>query len=143
MALDVARLNIHSGNREEVSAFLEKTWPEHNARAGIDWVVEDHYITAHEGERMVGAAHYRIVGGVGGLDELVVVPDRMHEGIGSRLMVEFETRCRAAGCHLLNLDTGDYQARPFYEKHGWRVYATLSNHRFGHEWYLMEKPLAG
>ena len=139
----MAKVDIGRGDRKDASAFLEKMWPEHNARAGIDWVVEDVYFTAHDGERMVGVAHYRIIGGVGSLDELVVAPDRINEGIGSRLLEEFETRCRAAGCHLLNLDTADYQARPFYEKQGWRVYATLSNHRFGHEWYLMEKPFAG
>jgi hypothetical protein len=57
------------------------------------------------------------------------------------LLGVFEARCRAAGCHKLRLETADYQARPFYERHGFTLAVTLTNDRFGRSVHIMEKRL--
>jgi hypothetical protein len=49
--------------------------------------------------------------------------------------------CRRLGCHEIRLETARYQARPFYERHGFAVAATLTNDRFGRSWFVMEKKL--
>ena len=40
-----------------------------------------------------------------------------------------------------SFDTFSFQARPFYEKLGYRVFGTLENHPSGHQHYLMTKKL--
>ena len=45
------------------------------------------------------------------------------------------------GCTNAHLDTFSFQARPFYEKLGYRVFGTLENHPAGHQHYFMTKSL--
>jgi len=55
--------------------------------------------------------------------------------------LSIEARCRRLNCHKIRLETADYQARPFYERHGFSVAATLTNDRFGRSVFVMEKRL--
>ena len=41
------------------------------------------------------------------------------------------------------LDTFSFQARPFYERHGYRVVGTVPGFPHGHERYFMAKELSG
>jgi hypothetical protein len=45
------------------------------------------------------------------------------------------------GCTDAFLDTFSFQARPFYEKLGYRVFGMLENHPAGHQHYFMTKQL--
>jgi hypothetical protein len=45
------------------------------------------------------------------------------------------------GCTDAFLDTFSFQARPFYEKLGYRVFGVLENHPAGHQHYFMTKQL--
>ncbi|TKB48429.1 GNAT family N-acetyltransferase [Ferrimonas sediminicola] len=50
------------------------------------------------------------------------VDDRLRgEGWGSRLLHEFEGQGRERGCRWCLLDTLEFQARPFYERRGYRA----------------------
>ncbi|AVT48371.1 GNAT family N-acetyltransferase [Shewanella baltica] len=44
-----------------------------------------------------------------------------HQKIGTRLLLEAESQAKARGCQFALLDTLDFQAKPFYERHGYRV----------------------
>ncbi len=72
-------------------------------------------------------------------EQIRVGSEHARQGAGSALLAAFEEDCRARGCHQLRLETGDYQARGFYERHGWQVVATLTHDRFGRTWFVMEK----
>lgn len=63
------------------------------------------------------------------------------QGYGSRLLAEAEQEAVRRGCHHVCLDTQDFQARPFYEKHGYRVYGEVSDMPLGHSRYSLEKKL--
>lgn len=63
------------------------------------------------------------------------------EGVASRLLEEVENEAREKGCHLAQLDTFDFQARGFYEKHGYQVFGTLKDAPKGHERYYLCKVL--
>jgi hypothetical protein len=39
------------------------------------------------------------------------------------------------------LETYSFQARPFYERHGYTVFGVLDNHPIGHQRYFMQKAL--
>jgi GNAT superfamily N-acetyltransferase len=62
-------------------------------------------------------------------------------GLGSRLLREIERVAAQRGCRRAHLDTFSYQARPFYERHGYRVFGTLEDYPPGHQRFFMEKEL--
>ncbi len=63
-------------------------------------------------------------------------------GTGTKLIAEAERHARSLGCHGVWLDTFGWQARPFYEKQGYRVFGSLPDYPAGHARYFMMKMLA-
>jgi len=63
------------------------------------------------------------------------------QGFGKELMKRAELYAVERGCTDAYLDTFSFQARPFYEKLGYRVFGTLENHPVGHRHYFMTKKL--
>lgn len=136
-------IHISDWTLADATAFVGAEWPPHDAHLGIRWEIRDVVLVAKDGEEPIGVARGMVAGGVGELKHLLVKKGRVHAGVGSRLLLEFEARCRALGCHKLRLETADYQARPFYERHGFVVAATLTSDRFSRDWFIMEKRLGG
>lgn len=62
-------------------------------------------------------------------------------GLGRRLMAEIERAAVARGCTHAHLDTFSYQARPFYERLGYRLFGTLADYPDGHQRFFLEKDL--
>ena len=139
----MAHLEVHDVRREEIEEFRSREWRRYDEEIGITFDSRHHYLAAELERQLVGIAHFHIVGGIGHLDQLLVAKDYRDQGIGSRLLSEFERRCRAAGCHRLTLETAEYQARGFYEKHGFKIACTMRDNKFHYTWYLMEKTLDG
>jgi GNAT superfamily N-acetyltransferase len=73
--------------------------------------------------------------------------DRMWRGRGYaiELMAAAERYAIAKGCAAAALQTGSYEARPLYEKLGYRVFAELDGHPVrGHQRYhMVKRPLTG
>ncbi len=67
--------------------------------------------------------------------------DLRGEGHGKQLLLALEDRARERGCEFVHLDTFSYQARPFYEKLGYEVFATLEDYPPGHQRFFMKKTL--
>lgn len=63
------------------------------------------------------------------------------EGYGRRLIDEIERIGRERGCRYAHLDTFSYQARPFYERLGYEVFAELEDYPPRHRRYFMKKSL--
>ncbi len=70
------------------------------------------------------------------LDETV-----RRKGVGSKLLAEAERLAKARGCSFVILDTLDFQARPFYQQHGYKVEWTQANYPFTGCKYFMTKQL--
>jgi GNAT superfamily N-acetyltransferase len=62
------------------------------------------------------------------------------KGYGRALMAAAEAEGRRRGCELVWLDTYEFQARPFYEKLGFRVFGTL-DYPAGVQRFFMQKAL--
>lgn len=62
-------------------------------------------------------------------------------GHGRRVMDAIEQIGRERGCRFAHLDTFSYQARPFYERLGYVVYATLEDYPPGHRRFYLKKEL--
>ena len=62
-------------------------------------------------------------------------------GLGHRLLTAIEEVGVERGCTTAHLDTFSYQARPFYERHGYELFGTLENYPTGHRRFFMRKSL--
>ena len=75
------------------------------------------------------------------LDILWVDEPYRRKGIGSALIKEAERTAREKGCELMVLGTFDFQARPLYEKHGYKLDGVIENWPEGHCNYSLSKRL--
>lgn len=62
------------------------------------------------------------------------------QGRGRALMAAAEAEGRRRGCKAVWLDTFEFQARPFYEKLGYRHFGTL-DYPMGFKRFFLQKPL--
>lgn len=65
---------------------------------------------------------------------------RQH-GLGRKLILKLEELCRVKGCSYIQLDTFDFQARPFYEKLGFKCIGTIHKWVEGRDCHFMRKTL--
>jgi GNAT superfamily N-acetyltransferase len=70
-----------------------------------------------------------------------IAAEHRHGGLGSHLLTAIENAARRRGCTRAHLDTFSYQARPFYERHGYAVFATLDDYPPGHQRFFLRKDL--
>jgi GNAT superfamily N-acetyltransferase len=63
------------------------------------------------------------------------------QDLGTQLLADAESEARRRGCTKAHLDTISFQARPFYEKLGWRLFGTLDDSPPGHTRYFLQKDL--
>ena len=62
-------------------------------------------------------------------------------GLGTRLMDQIEEVGVRRGCTHAHLDTFSYQARPFYERRGYEMFAALDDYPPGQQRFFMKKRL--
>ncbi len=93
-----------------------------------------------------GAIVAGIAGGMWGgyleINNLWVRDDLRGQGLGRRLLLAAEDEARARGCTQVLLDTHDFQAPGFYQKHGYEIFGTFEGigNRFNR--YYLRKTLA-
>jgi len=76
------------------------------------------------------------------LESFWLSPELRGQGLGSALLHQAEAIAISRGCHYVVLDTLDFQAKPFYEKHGYQVQWVQSGYPFDGAKYFMTKTLA-
>jgi GNAT superfamily N-acetyltransferase len=74
--------------------------------------------------------------------ELLAIPEQARgQGTGSRLMKMAEEVARDRGCVGIWLDTFDFQAPAFYERHGFTQFGHLDNFPVAHQRFFYQKRL--
>lgn len=74
--------------------------------------------------------------------ELLAIPEQTRgQGTGSRLMNMAEALAREKGCVGIWLDTFDFQAPAFYQKHGFSEFGHLEDFPSGHKRFFLQKRL--
>ncbi len=95
------------------------------------------------------AADDGIVGGLIGatmwawlmIDGLWVAEALRGRGLGGQLLARSEAVAAERGCRGVWLGTFDFQARPFYERHGYTVFAEFPGFPSGHTHFHLRKDL--
>ncbi|ODQ01146.1 MULTISPECIES: GNAT family N-acetyltransferase [Salinivibrio] len=62
--------------------------------------------------------------------------------VGSHLLSNLEEYGKEVGCKMAFVDTFSFQAKPFYEKHGYQCQMTLDDYPLNHSLHFMTKKLA-
>jgi len=100
----------------------------------------NYYLRTPRGEVMGGVTGL-IWGGVLYISFVWVDEATRGKGSGTRLMDAAEAYARERRCHMVALDTHSFQARPFYEKRGYEVVATIDDYPKGHQKFYLKKML--
>ncbi len=80
--------------------------------------------------------------GVLHVDFLWVADEHRGHNVGTRLLSAAEAEAIRAGCTVAMLDTFDFQAKPFYEALGYKVWGVLDDLPHGRVEYYLRKELA-
>jgi ribosomal protein S18 acetylase RimI-like enzyme len=75
------------------------------------------------------------------VDLLWVAEAHRHLGIGSELLHAAEAEASRRSAQHVYLDTFDFQARSFYERHGYIVFGIQEDYPPGHTRYYMRRDL--
>jgi GNAT superfamily N-acetyltransferase len=67
--------------------------------------------------------------------------DLRGQGLGSRLLTMAEAEAIRRGCQRAHLDTFDFQALGFYQKHSYNTFGQLDDQPAGHTRYYLRKML--
>jgi len=104
------------------------------------WSAANVFIQSDDGEILGGA-----LGNTWGLwlyvSDVWVDTAIRRKGYAAKLMTAIEHQALERRCSYSYLDTFSFQARPLYEKQGYKVFGTLEDHPKGHTHYFMKKGL--
>ena len=83
--------------------------------------------------------------GAGSIVDCLWLPEDLRKGgLGGRSVLgAAEREAWARGCRRARLFTYSFQARGFYERHGYTVFGVLEDYPPGHSQIWMRKDLAG
>lgn len=132
---------VHSPT-PELSQFFEKRIEEFNLE---NWEVKEKKplvvtVKNEQGEIVAGAAAKTF--GLWLLIENLWVHESLRgKDMGSKILKALETTARERGCKYALLDTLNFQARPFYEKFGYKLQWTQPNYPREGCKYFMTKDL--
>ena len=111
------------------------------AEQNVLFDILDKKITDDNGKIIAGCVAKMYCWNVAYIDTLWVNETYRGKGFGARLLVEVEGAAKEKGCYLMHLDTFDFQAKEFYEKHGYEVFGVLENCPAKHCRYYLKKNL--
>lgn len=106
-----------------------------------DLEVSKNYIVKDSGSIVAGIRSCLYLGKCVVITVLFVEEQHRHKGLGSLLLNKIEAEAKTAGVSLIHLDTFDFQAKDFYLKNGYEIFAVLDHCPPGHKRYYMKKTL--
>jgi GNAT superfamily N-acetyltransferase len=116
----------------------------HNLERGSVDEVRNMAVFARDASGAVrGGAVGRYWGRYCELQQLWVDEPLRWNGIGARLLDEFEVRGASLGCSVFTLETLSFQAPGFYEKRGYEVVLRQDGFPHGHVKFSMRKTVPG
>ena len=89
--------------------------------------LQDYYLTREEDGQLIALLHAQQVLENIHVKALVVDKEHQKKGLGASLVAELEEKAAEAGVTSITLSTKSYQARDFYIKQGYEIYASLTD----------------
>lgn len=126
---------------DEVHAAVLKGLSAYNAEAAGDGKREQVAVSVVEHDTIVGGAVGRYWHGWVYVDLFWVSEALRGKGIGNRVMDALEAHAAKLGAIGVHLVTYSWQARPFYEKRGYKLFGELAPYPQGHACYWLSKLL--
>ncbi len=96
-------------------------------------------VRREEGGEPVGGAFGWCYGAWFFLHYFFLPEDLRGAGLGAKLLARLEAEAKARGCIGAWVDTFSFQARPFYEAQGYRVFGTITDQPPGHARHFLFK----
>jgi GNAT superfamily N-acetyltransferase len=100
-----------------------------------------HIFIRNNENKAVGGAITHLFGGWLYILLLWIEESLRNKGYGTELMNIVEREALEFGCKYAHLETYSFEAKPFYEKLGYKVFAMLENYPIGHKKYFLKKEL--
>lgn len=114
----------------------------HNvAKTGLDEYAPVGFFLRNPRGETLGGLLGSIWGGWLHITHLWVSQGARGAGHGARLLADAEAYAKEKSCFAATLETHSFQARPFYEKRGYDVFAELPDFPLEHAKYFMRKNL--
>ena len=88
---------------------------------------QDYYLTRKEDDRLIALLHAQQMLENIHVKALVVDKEHQKKGLGASLLAELEEKAAEAGVTSITLSTKSYQAKDFYIKQGYEIYASLAD----------------
>ena len=88
---------------------------------------KDYYLTREEEGNLIAVLHAQQVLKNIHIKALVVDKEHQKKGLGASLLAELEEKAAEVGATSITLSTKSYQARDFYIKQGYEIYASLTD----------------
>ena len=88
---------------------------------------QDYYLAREEEGRLIALLHAQQVLENIHIKALVVDKGHQKKGLGASLLAELEEKAEKAGVSSITLSTKSYQAKDFYIKQGYEIYASLED----------------
>lgn len=115
------------------NAYLKRKLGKNNA--SFSFIIEN-----NKGEFQAGISGFNYYGCFY-IDLLFVEEKARGQGLGSRLMAKAEELARHRKCLFMAVNTMDFEAKPFYEKHGYKVELERTGYENGARGYFLKKEL--
>lgn len=134
---------IRDGNKTEENFIFEKLVEYNLSQVPLTQDVDYIWIN-----KVVEDENKEIIAGISGkiycwncvyIDKFWIKEECRKNGLGSKLLNEVEKLAKEKECHLIHLDTFDFQAKDFYLKHGYKVFGVLEDCPPNHKRYYMKK----
>ena len=87
----------------------------------------DYFFKREENGNLIALLHAQQVLENIHIKALVVEPDYQKQGLGASLLAELEEKAMVEGASSITLSTKSYQAKDFYLKQGYEIYASLED----------------
>ena len=141
---------ISQNEEEEFTKFLkskikefnnDKSLPHKNVRAPGS-ITSLNLILKDEAGNFIGGLAASTYWGWLDIDDFFIPKELRGNGTGTELLKTAESIAIQRGCHSAFLSTFEFQARTFYERHGYYITGKLEGYPPGSTYYWMRKDFA-
>lgn len=136
----VIRDSLSDPERDAVLAPLKA----HNSKTGLSFENQNvAFVLQDDSGEILGGILGEYCWGWLYLRSLSVAESLQRQRLGTRLLDAAEQWVKDHGGRYVWLNTFSFQARPFYEKRGYKLFGELPDHPPGHRHYFLYKDLNG